>query len=207
MKSELFADLIKPVTAWMQAQTNGGDHLRPLLTAGAVIAVLIVLFGANSFLNDQTRDLRRVQSDLSNLSRQLSEGSWEDRRRQSDALRLALSERFWQAETAGLAEATLERWLRDRSEKYGVKPDTIRIQRSAVGSGTDDKVSLKGVQRMTAKVTMPFQPQAVVQILDEVARNDKIMIVDRLFIRSGRNPLVEIDFSTFIRLDEPVRQP
>ncbi len=207
MKSDLITDMIKPVSAWMQAQTNGGQHLRPLLTVGAVIVVFGVLFAANGLLKDATRDLRRVQSEFNNLSKQLSEGSWEERRRQSETMRIALSERFWRAETAGLAEATLERWLRDRADKYGVKPDAIRIQRSAVGSGNDDKAAMKGVQRMTAKVTMPFQPQAVIQILDEVSRNDKILIIDRLFIRSGRNPLVEIDFSTFIRLDEPVRQP
>lgn len=205
MNKDSFADFFRPLTVWAQTQTGGGQHMRPLFMGAAVLAFAAILIGAGSALNSATKDLRRVQSEYVNLSRQLSEGSWEERRRQSDSMRVALSERFWSAETAGLAEATLERWLRERADKYGVKPDSIRIQRSnVVATGIEDSIksSLKGVQRMTAKITFAFQPQAVMQLLDDASRYEKILTVDRLFIRSGRNAVVEIDVSTLIRLDE-----
>ncbi|MBL8629649.1 MAG: hypothetical protein JNM81_08480 [Rhodospirillaceae bacterium] len=208
MIKDSVAEFLKPVLAWLQAQAGSGEHMRALIMAGAGLVFVALLLIANNTLGSAQQSLRRAQSDLANLSRQLSEGSWEERRRQSDELRLNLVDRFWVAETAGLAEATLERWLRERAEKYGVKPDSVRIQRSNAVSGGDDQASaaMKGVQRMTAKMTLPFEPQALMQLLQDAARNDKMLIVDRLFIRSGRNSLVEIDVSTFIRLDEPVVQ-
>ena len=55
---------------------------------------------------------------------------------------------------------------------------------------------------MTAKMVMPFEPDALFQLLNDTASNERIMVVDRMLIRGGRNSLIEIDVSTFVRLAE-----
>jgi hypothetical protein len=41
------------------------------------------------------------------------------------------------------------------------------------------------------------------QVLADAAEDDKLIVVDRLIIRSGANSRVEMDLSTFIRSANP----
>jgi hypothetical protein len=145
---------------------------------------------------------------LARLELQIAEGSWSERKQQTATILFGLRERFWTAETAGLAEASLERWIRDRVEKAGVRADSIRIQRSPMPTSADSKATSSAnadLQRMTAKVIMPFEPNAALQLLADAAQNEKSLVVDRLLIRAGRNSLIELDLSTFLLLPDASR--
>ena len=58
---------------------------------------------------------------------------------------------------------------------------------------------------MTAKVIMPFEPDVLFQLMNDAAGSERILIIDRLLVRAGRNSLIEMDISTFVRLSEPAR--
>lgn len=189
---------------WLQGQLAEAKWLQPILAIAAVIffvALIVIFAGAAS---TKAQQYRNAQIDLARLQQQLKDGSWAERKQQSETLKFQLRDRFWTAETAGLAEASLERWLRDRVESSGVRADSIRVQRAAVTSqGTSG--ALDGVQRMTAKLIMPFEPEAVFEVLKQAAANEKILVVDRLLLRAGRNALVEIDVTTYVVLAEGTR--
>jgi hypothetical protein len=194
--------------AWLESQTAQTQRLRPLLAAVAVVLLIGLVLTTANVANQRAIELKTAQTELARLAAEVKEGSWPARKQQSETLRFQLFERFWVAETAGLAEASLERWLRERSERLGLKPDSIRVQRANIAGTRDGEsqfASMAGVQRMTAKVIMPFDPEALFQLLSAAADNDKILVVDRLLIRAGRNALIEMDVSTFVRLSEPAR--
>ncbi|MSO98463.1 MAG: hypothetical protein EXR11_09640 [Rhodospirillaceae bacterium] len=197
-------EVISQGRAWFDNQVAQTERLRPMLAAGAGIIFVALLAFTISLAQDSLRGLRASQLELARLNQQVNEGSWPKRRQESETLRFQLRERFWTAETAGLAEASLERWLRERIERLGIRPDTIRVQRAAVASANTDssRQTLAGVQRMTAKVIMPFEPEALLQLIGAAASNEKLLVVDRLLIRAGRNALIEMDISTFLVLPE-----
>lgn len=193
--------------AWLNSQLAQAERLHSMLAVAAAVILLALLVGAISTANQSVRDLRAAQTELARLKQQVRDGSWSERKLQSETLRFQLYERLWTAETAGLAEASLDRWLRERFDKQGVRPDAIRVQRSAVqasepGTERGARTPLSGVQRMTAKVTMPFEPEAVLEVLNAVAASEKVLVVDRLLMRGGRNSLIEMDISTFVMLPE-----
>jgi hypothetical protein len=200
-------DVFAEGQTWLNGQLSEAKWLQPMLAAGAVAIFIAMIFIAASAASTKAQQLRNAQADLSRLQQQLKDGSWNERRQESQTIKFQLRDRFWTAETAGLAEASLERWLRDRVESLGVRADSIRVQRSAVTSGNSGttKGSLAGVQRMTAKLVMPFEPEAVYEVLKGAAANEKILVVERLLLRSGRNALVEMDVSTFVVLPENAR--
>gem|GEM_PF-5678421 len=193
--------------AWFESQLAQTERLRPMLAGGGVVLFLGLLLVAVGVARDSTAALRAEQGELDRLRQQISEGSWAQRKQQSETMKFQLAQRFWTAETAGLAEASLERWLRERIERQGVRPDSIRVQRAAVSANTGATATsaLTGVQRMTAKVIMPFEPEALVEVLNAAATSDKILVIDRLLMRAGRNPLIEMDVSTFVSLSEAAR--
>lgn len=197
-------DLISIGESWLKEQLNQAEQLRPILAGAVVILFVVLIVTMIGIANDRTRNLHTAQIDLARLKQQVKEGSWTERKQQSETRKFQLRDRFWTAETAGLAEASLERWLRERVEALGARPDSIRIQRAAVGGNVDSNArnSLAGVQRMTAKLIMPFEPEALFDVLRSASTHDKFLVVDRLLIRSGRNALVEMDISTFVVLPE-----
>ena len=114
--------------------------------------------------------------------------------------KLTLEERFWIGNTPGLAEAGFERWLRDRLTRYKTEPQSITVRRVAVSPPSTDPQSrdpLANVERMTAKIMMPFDQTGLIGFLDDIAESERVMVVDRLIVRAGRNPRTEIDVSTF----------
>lgn len=202
-----FRSAVTNARDWLDKQLVQAERLRPMIAAASVVVFLALLTLTIGMARQQGKDLITAQTSLARLKQQINEGSWADRKRESETLRFQLYQRFWTAETAGLAEASLERWLRERIEKLGVRPDTIRVQRAAVAAAADSSATapLAGLQRMTAKVIMPFEPEALIDVLSAAASFEKILVVDRLMIRGGRNALIEMDISTFVVLPEASR--
>lgn len=192
---------------WLTGQLREAKWLQPMLAGGAVLLFVTLVFISSSAVSTKSQQLTNAKIDLARLQQQLKDGSWSERRQQSDTLKFQLRDRFWPAETAGLAEASLERWLRDRVELQGIRADSIRVQRAAASSAgsATGQGTLDGVQRMTAKVIMPFEPEAVFEVLKGAAANEKILFVERLLLRSGRNAMIEMDVSTFVVLQESAR--
>ena len=146
------------------------------------------------------REYRTAQIAYERLRSQVETGSWAERRAQSQAVKLTLEERFWIGTTPGLAEAGFERWLRDRLTRYKTEPQSITVRRVSVLPPSNDQQSrdpLANVERMTAKIMMPFDQTSLIGFLDDIAENERVMVVDRLIVRAGRNPRTEIDVSTF----------
>jgi hypothetical protein len=193
--------------AWLDGQLAETERVRPLIAGGGLTLFIALMVVGFSYADSKSKSLRAAQADVIRLKQQIAEGSWAERRQQSDTLEFQLTQQFWTAETAGLAEAGLERWLRERVEKQGVRPDSVRIQRSAIQLSGDNasNPALKGVQRMTAKVVMPFEPEALVEVLNDAAIFEKLLIVDRLLVRGGRNAMIELDLSTVVVLQEGAR--
>jgi hypothetical protein len=115
-------------------------------------------------------------------------------------LKTQLDQRLWEAETAGLAEASFEAWIRAHIGKSGGEAQQIQITRSAViGRDGQATPALAGVQRMTAKVLTGFDPATAMQLLADILEANKIMVVDRMIVRAGANSRLEMDISTFVR--------
>lgn len=178
------------------------DRLKALVAATGVILLLSSLLGLHQLVTTLERRYLRAQADMTRLQSQISTNVWQARRQQSQVLKSVLEERLWTAQTPGLADAGFEKWLRDRMGRYKMEPiQQIQVRRtpvsraSATPGGTPDKLS--EIQRMTAKVVMPFDPRGLSNFLADIAEGEKTVAIDRMAVHAGRNPRVEIDISAF----------
>jgi hypothetical protein len=148
------------------------------------------------------RHHRELQAEVAKLNKLVGDTSWHSRLQQSETLKFQVNERLWNAPTAGLAEAGFERWLREHITKEGLDPPQIQITRTPAAIQTaNSSRALPGLQRMTAKVTTSFDPHAIAALAAEMAQNDKVMLLDQLIIRTQRNARMEMNVSTFVRLE------
>lgn len=181
------------------------DRLKMLVTAAAGLVVLAALIGAHQLVSSLEEDYRRVQIDKARLEAQIQSGGWEERKQQSQILKSVLEERLWSALTPGLADAGFERWLRDRLGPHKLEPIApIQVRRIPLLRQTQggEESPLSNVQRMTAKLILPFDGPNLSQFLADLADADKAVVVDRMIVRAGRNARVEMDVSAFYRSTE-----
>ena len=186
----------------------GPDRAKLLVGLIGLVLVLSVTIAIASAADHAKREYRTNRIAYERLRTQVQTGSWAERRAQSQALKLTLEERFWIGNTPGLAEAGFERWLRDRLTKYKTEPQSISVRRVAVtppGTDANSRDPLATVERMTAKIMMPFDQASLVGFLADIAESERVMVVDRLIVRAGRNPRTEIDVSTFYPSRERAR--
>ena len=178
------------------------DRLKAMVAAIAFILVLSSLIGLHQLVTTLERQYTSAQTDMTRLQSQIRTNIGQERKQQSQVLKSVLEERLWTAQTPGLADAGFEKWLRDHMGKYKMEPvQQIQIRRVAVskplaGAGAAaDK--LTELQRMTAKIVLPFDPQGLNGLLADIAEGEKTVVIDRLNVRAGRNPRVEMDISAF----------
>lgn len=171
--------------------------------AGGGLLVLGTLLGLYTWVGSIEAHYHDLQFDLSRLKAQVESGAWSERKNQSHVLKAVLEDRFWTAETPGLAEAGFERWFREHLS-HGFEPQQIQVRRSPLVQRGEGNVGdpLVNLQRMTAKIIMPFDEPTLMALLADIAENTKTMTVDHLIVRAGTNSRVEMDVSTIYRYHE-----
>ncbi len=179
------------------------ERLIGMVGAAGGLFLLIMLFGFWSLTQGMADRLTTSKANLARLQAEVTGDAWPKRVETTQGLKTQLTVRLWDAATPGLAEASFETWLRQQFGRYGATPQQILITRSpATGRDGNPTPNLAGLQRMTAKVMVPFD-QIALQVLADAAEAEKVLIVDRLILRSGINSRLEMDISTFIRTAEP----
>src|SRR5262245_25021390 len=87
------------------------ERLRLLVTAAVIALVFSMLLGLSQLTGALERRYMASERSIAQLKAQVESSSWQDRRQQSQVLKSILEERFWSADTPGLAEAEFQRWL------------------------------------------------------------------------------------------------
>jgi hypothetical protein len=173
------------------------------MLTGGVLLILATLIGLYTWVGKIETNYHNQQFDLAKLKAQVESGAWSERKNQSHILKSVLEDRFWTAETPGLAEAGFERWFRDHLNR-GVEPQQIQVRRSPLvrrdDASADERIA--SLQRMTAKIIMPFDEPTLISLLADIAANPKTMMIDRMIVRAGTNARVEMDVSTIYRFHE-----
>jgi len=190
--------------ARFQRDMAKSERLRLLVTVAVAAVVISMLMGLSQLNGALERRYMASERSIAQLKQQIESSSWQERREQSQVLKSILEERFWTAETAGLAEAEFQRWLSSSLVRQKLEPQ-IRVTRVPLTPNNGLETAsgpLAGVQRITAKIVMPFDQAGLLTFLAEIAESNKVMVVDRMIVRAGRNPRIDVDVSTYLRLQE-----
>ncbi len=195
-------DVVRATIARLRLDAAAVEHSRWLiLGVGALAWVMLNAYlAANVFAAH--RGHRDLQAEMTRLTSLIGDTSWQGHLQQSDALKLQLNERLWSAATPGLAEAGFERWIREHVAKQGLETPQIQITRApaSIQAGGTTR-TLAGLQRMTAKVTTSFNAAGLAGLAADMVESDKTILVDQLIVRTQRNSRMELNLSTFARLE------
>jgi len=208
--SDLFQNVVLLVRERLQGplitEIQNNKRLLWLFSALCLIIYISILVTLNSQLDLSHTVFQESRNELRRLEAQTTNTSWSNRLTDSRNLRFQLTNKLWEAQTPGLAEANFERWIRDGLSKGNMEARQVVVRRSpfnqqSVLSSATSNMD-ESMQRMTAKIITQLDPGGLIQFLAEAAEYEKWVLVDLLVIRTGRNPRLEIDVSTFLRVQE-----
>ena len=170
------------------------------LSAAVWLSVVLALSGKIEAVSSRRQS---ISADIARFSALSRDDAWNARAQQARALKVLLEGRLWTAATPGLAEAGFESWLRDAMQRRGFDVQQIQIARVPMTTDANPNASpnaLAGLERMSAKVISSFKSRGLMEVAADISENDKILMIDRLIVRTGRNARMEMDVSTIFRL-------
>lgn len=186
---------------WAGLRGQWGTHRR-LRWGVFVIAALMWLQGL-LVLGDSTQAMRlqvdSLREDVERLQVQARSKVWpgraDDARQQVGALRSML----WQEGEIGLAEAASQDWLRALASKLGLAVRELAVARPATtatgaAAAASAPQQLAGVQPIRLRMTVELNRLALMGFLAELAQHERVIVVDRLFLRPvSQPPTAELD--------------
>lgn len=196
------------VPRWMselRSQWVGNRRLRwGLLVVGGILWVqALLLFGDSAQVwRDQTSSLREEVDLVRLLTRvKVWPGRADDARQQLDALRSML----WQASDPGVAEAALQDWVRASAGRAGLSVRETAVSRPPAATGAASAVAA-GTLPVRIRLAVDLNRLPLMAFLAELARNEQVIVVDRLLLRpAAQPPLAEMELRALVALRAEVR--
>ncbi len=190
------------VPHWMsglRSQWVGNRRLRwGLLVIGGILCTqALSLIGDHTQVwRDQTSSLRDDIDRVRLLARdKVWPGRADDARQQLDAMRSML----WQSSDPGLAEAAMQDWVRAAAGKAGLSVRELAVSRPPAAPGAASAAAATLPVRI--RLTVDLNRLPLMAFLAELARNEQVVVVDRLVLRPAvQPPLAEMELRALVAL-------
>jgi hypothetical protein len=195
--------------AELRSQWVGNSRLRwGLLLIGGILWAqgLLLLGDVVQAWRDQASTLR---DDIDRVRPLMRGAPWsgraDDARQQLDALRSML----WQASDAGLAEAAMQDWVRAAASKAGLNIRELSVSRpppAANEPGSASGAAVAGTRPIRIRLAVDFNRLQLMGLLAELARNEQVVVVDRLVLRPvSQPPQAELELRALFALRAEAR--
>lgn len=175
---------------------------RPPLRLAAWLALALILLHIIFQLADlrQSRlpELQRLVDRHARLEQVLEVADWADRFEAARARVVELENRFWNAESRGLARAELEAVLSRQADLAGL------VLRDVEVGGMTEIEAIPGLERLEAQIQADPDPEALVRFLAALADSDRNIEIDAFRFGGQRRAQSVIDLHAIFRVASSV---
>jgi hypothetical protein len=181
----------------MTQEFHRNERLRWICAFGLSVLYLLLVTVSSDISEGAKRQFSSYQSKLSITSMRANEIGWSQRALDAESLTKDLRQRMWVGDTPGLAEAGFERWIRQTLSLHGIKVRQVTLTRNPLPESNKNTENIASIEALKARVIASLNESALINFLNDTSQHQSLMIIEKLFIRSGRNDRLEIDLSTF----------
>jgi Type II secretion system (T2SS), protein M subtype b len=118
---------------------------------------------------------------------------WQRHREEAQLARNQAKARLWEAETDGLAQANFQSWLLDQAKQAGI---AVGEMRSSIDANPNNPLKLR---RVSAQVSGRFEAAGFVKLLQAIAGQERLVVIERLDIHIAPMPRFEMVLGAFLR--------
>ncbi|WP_457445558.1 GspMb/PilO family protein [Roseateles sp. P5_E4] len=179
------------LTPWAQLREQWQESRLVRLGAwlGAALLSIYILFAGFDEVDALLERNRGLVVELTRLQGLAKEKDWPERRREATALKVAYDTAVWMEPDIALSEAGLQDWLRNVTQRLGLKVREITLVRAEPSAKPAGNVPV-GYVEVHARVSVELQRTPLFVLLAEIANQERRIVVERLSIRSQSQPAV-----------------
>ncbi len=175
------------------------------LRLGLLMVMAILWLWALLVLGDMAQAWResaeQLQDKAAALRPVLKERIWLERAEDSSEQLQAVRTQLWSDPDLAVTEANLQDWLRGTAQKAGLTVRDLNVTR---GSLEKPSAPLQGLTPVTARLVLDYNRLPMLAYLAELARREPLLLVDRLALRLGAQPvLAELDVRVLAATQSP----
>jgi hypothetical protein len=165
----------------------------------AMVLIYALLAGFDEADAGRERN-RGLQTELARLKALAKESNWPERRREATGLKVAYDTTVWTDADLALTEAGVQDWLRNTTQRLGLKVREITLVREEPGAKVSASDLPPNYVVLRARVGVELQRTALLTLLAEMANQERHMVVDRLTLRTLSQPATaELDVRVLAR--------
>lgn len=179
------------LTPWAQLREQWQESRLVRLgtwSGAALLSVYLLLAGFDE-VDAMLERNRGLAVEVTRLQALANEKDWPERRREAMALKVAYDTAVWMDTDLALTEAGLQDWLRNVTQRLGLKVREITLVRTEPSARPDGNVP-PGYVELRARVSVELQRTPLFVLLAEMANQERRIVVDRLSIRGQGQPAI-----------------
>jgi type II secretory pathway component PulM len=179
------------LTPWAQLREQWRDSRLVRLGAWSVAALLsvYVLLAGFDWVDSLVERNRSQAAELIRLKALAKETEWPERRREATALKAAYDTAVWMDPDLALSEAGLQDWIRNVTQRLGLKVREITLVRADASAKPSSSVP-EGYVEVHARVSVELQRAPLFVLLAEMANQERRIVVERLSLRGQSQPAI-----------------
>ena len=167
------------------------------LRLGIWLILIILLSYTLLLLDDHKQELiqqyANAQAQLNKLETIAEQKQWQQRQAEADNLRLELDAKLWQASSQGLARADFQAWLSITLRHTELSKARLKVENIEVLSGTPK------LWKVSARIDGAFKADPLMQLLRDISKNPKIIVVDHLDIPANGSKRFSLQISAYFQ--------
>lgn len=190
--------ILYPHWLQLQQQTAANPRLRWMLWGVLYIFLLYFALSLGEWRAEQQQAISQLQRTAQKLEQLKSQTEWPERLVAEQQAGQQLSERLWKAQSAGLAEADLQNFLRQQLNSY--QGDGLRLRLAPTESITLGGESLF---KVSTEVTAVIQASQIDAFTRALAEDNRALVVERFSYSPQRGgQLSFLVTAYFLQIDE-----
>lgn len=179
----------------LKKQTEAAPWLRWAALAIAVLLALFVLQSLDGFRVERRKAAAEAESNLQRILALQGQDVWLARAKDATQLRDSLRAQLPEAATPGLAQASLQNWLRNLTKSFGKEQNlTVRVNQS----GPVDK--LPGVLRVNASLNGNLTPRQALGVLRQIETSTNLVVLETMDMQSDASNSLQITLNAYYRV-------
>lgn len=195
---------MKAFQAQLQSLKQQADAAPWLKWAGLLIAVLLAVFalqGLDGWRTARQKSSIEAEQNLRRILALKGQDVWLTRKTNAQQLRDALEAQIPKVATPGMAQASLQSWLKGIVSKFDTKHGSaIQINRSAPVENMPD------ILRVNATLNGGYSPRQALVLLRQIESAPNLVVVETLTLQSGDNSTLHLSLNAYYRISAGAHQ-
>lgn len=183
---------------WHEASEQAKENTRLRVSLWIILFILVgyPVLVLNDYNESIKADIVKELEREARILRTANEREWFERSETAASVSRQIDQYFWQANSVGIAKATLFQTLNDWATAKQLQNAQIRLEEPFA---VDD---LNGIYRIAGQIDVAFNATSSMDFLRQIESSDKKIVVERMEISQRVRPVHKLVIAAYFKIED-----